>query len=103
MGFLSRKNGLVIDMTIIVDDAGSGDLLFGVVIGAYREETGEFKYDLISVKFFQKIFVEKKYLQESSLITSKLISALKPRPDEEIQVEISPILQSCDPRGGSDR
>ena len=30
-------------MTVIVDDAGSGDLLFGVVVGAYREETKEFK------------------------------------------------------------
>ena len=30
-------------MTLIIDDAGSGDLLFGVVIGIYREETGEFK------------------------------------------------------------
>ena len=36
-------------MTIIVDDAGSGDLLFGIVIGAFREETNEFKYGLVEV------------------------------------------------------
>ena len=40
-------------MTIIVDDAGSGDILFGVIIGAYRVETNEFKYGLVDVKFFQ--------------------------------------------------
>ena len=61
-------------MTVIVDDAGSGDLLHGVVVGAYREETGEFKYDLIDVRFYQEIFREKEYLQESSRVVSKLVS-----------------------------
>ena len=61
-------------MTVIVDDAGSGDLLFGVVVGAYREETGEFKYDLIDVRFYQEIFREKEYLQESSRVVNKLVS-----------------------------
>ena len=50
-------------MTIIVDDAGSGDLLFGVVIGAYREETDQFTYDVIEVSFYQDLFCEKKYFQ----------------------------------------
>ncbi len=71
---------------MIVDDAGSGDLLFGVVIGAYREETGEFKYDLIGVKFYQEIFREKEYLQESSRIVSKLIASFNLRPDEVIHI-----------------
>ena len=57
-------------MTVIVDDAGSGDLLHGVVVGAYREETGEFKYDLIDVRFYQEIFREKEYLQR--ILTSCL-------------------------------
>ena len=73
-------------MTITVDDAGSGDLLFGVVIGAYREETGEFKYDLVDVKFYQDRFSTKEYLQEASRVTSRLIAALKPKPDEEIRL-----------------
>ena len=60
-------------MTIIVDDAGSGDLLFGVVIGAYREETKEFKYDLVDVRFYQHLFCEKAYLQECSRVTSQLV------------------------------
>jgi len=73
-------------LTLIVDDAGSGDLLFGVVVGAYREETGEFKYDLIDVRFYQDIFREKEYLQESSRVVSKLVSKFDLRPDEAIHI-----------------
>lgn len=73
-------------MTVIVDDAGSGDLLFGVVVGAYREETGQFKYDLIDVKFYQEIFREKEYLQESSRIVSKLVAFFDLKPDEVVHI-----------------
>ena len=73
-------------MTLIVDDAGSGDLLFGVVVGAYHEETGEFKYDLIDVRFYQDIFREKEYLQESSRVVSRLVSKFNLKPEEEIHI-----------------
>ncbi len=73
-------------MTLIVDDAGSGDLLFGVVVGAYHEETGQFKYDLIDVRFYQEIFREKEYLQESSRVVSKLVSQFNLDADEEIHI-----------------
>ena len=72
-------------MTIIIDDAGSGDLLFGVVIGAYRIETGEFTYNLVDVKFYQpKLFREKAYLKETTHIVTDLLATLKLKPDEEI-------------------
>jgi CxxC-x17-CxxC domain-containing protein len=74
-------------LTIVVDDAGSGDLLFGVVIGAYREETNEFKYDVLDVRFYQpQLFGEKEYLQESRRIVSKLVSKLALNSEEEIHV-----------------
>jgi CxxC-x17-CxxC domain-containing protein len=73
-------------LTVIVDDAGSGDLLFGVVIGAYREETSEFKYDLIDVRFYQELFCGKEYLQESSRVATKLVESFNPSPDEEIHI-----------------
>jgi len=73
-------------VTIIVDDAGSGDLLFGVVIGAYRQETNDFKYDIIDVHFYQDIFKEKTYLQESSRIVTKLVTLFNPKADEEIHI-----------------
>jgi CxxC-x17-CxxC domain-containing protein len=81
-----RKKERAVYMTLIVDDAGSGDLLFGVIIGIYREETGEFKYDLIDVKFYQDLFCEKKYLKEASLITTRLVDVLQVKPEEEIHV-----------------
>ncbi len=74
-------------MTVIVDDAGSGDLLFGIVIGAYRPETTEFKYDVIPVQFFQpEQYCAKGYLTEASRITSELLAALNAKPDEEVQL-----------------
>jgi CxxC-x17-CxxC domain-containing protein len=74
-------------VTIIVDDAGSGDLLSGVVIGAYREETDEFKYDLIDVRFYQpELFCTKEYLQESLRVVSGLLDKLKVKPEEEIHI-----------------
>jgi hypothetical protein len=73
-------------LTVIVDDAGSGDLLHGVVVGAYREETGEFRYDMIDVKFYQEIFKAKEYLKESSRIAAKLVAHFDPKPEEEIHI-----------------
>jgi len=74
-------------VTIIVDDAGSGDLLFGVVIGAFRVETAEFKYDLVDVKFFQpSLYCEKGYLSESARITTNLTKALNLKPEEEVHL-----------------
>ncbi|MCL2173417.1 MAG: hypothetical protein LBH62_04835 [Nitrososphaerota archaeon] len=75
-----------VNVTVIVDDAGSGDLLFGVIVGAYRPETGDFKYDIIDVSFYQTIFKEKTYLQESSRIVLKLVAALNFKADEEIHI-----------------
>ena len=74
-------------MTLIIDDAGSGDLLHGVVIAAFRDETQEFRYDLIDVKFFQsKRFYQKEYLLQTSRIVSQLVAGLKIKPEEEIHV-----------------
>jgi len=74
-------------MTVTVDDAGSGDLLFGVVIGAFRDETREFTYGIIDVKFFQSSrFYRKEYLKQSSRIVSELLSRLRLGSEEEIHV-----------------
>jgi CxxC-x17-CxxC domain-containing protein len=74
-------------LTIIVDDAGSGDLLFGVVVGAFRLETGEFKYGLIDVKFFQPdLYCKKEYFSESAKITAELLAGLQVKPDEEVHL-----------------
>ena len=64
-------------MTIIIDDAGSGDLLFGVVIGAYNIDNDEFKYDVIDVKYFQSNrFKRKEYLKEATRIVFSILSKM---------------------------
>jgi len=74
-------------VTIIVDDAGSGDLLFGVIIGAFRAETAEFKYDLVDVKFFQpSLYCGKGYLAESARITKELTETIHLKAEEEIHL-----------------
>ncbi len=74
-------------MTVIVDDAGSGDILFGVIIGAYRTETQEFKYSLVDVKFFQPgLYCGKGYLKEATRVTTELLTGLSLKPDEEVHL-----------------
>ena len=74
-------------MTIIIDDAGMGDLLYGVVIAAYRDSTREFRYDIINVKNFQaRLFSRKEYMKQATKIVSKLLSEMKPQANEEIHI-----------------
>ena len=74
-------------MTITIDDAGSGDLLFGVVIGAFRKETQEFRYGIINVKYFKYgQFRRKEYLKESSRVVFQLLNRLKLKSKEEIHI-----------------
>jgi hypothetical protein len=74
-------------LTILIDDAGTGDLLWGVVIGAYQPETEIFLYDLIDVSFFkQGAFEEKVHYEEASKITLRLVERLGLKPDEKIKV-----------------
>ncbi|MFA5363599.1 MAG: hypothetical protein WC325_00260 [Candidatus Bathyarchaeia archaeon] len=74
-------------MTIIMDDAGSGDLLYGVVIGAYHDSGNAFKYEIIDVKYFKsEFFSQKAYLKQCTKIVTKLLDQLKPAPEEEIHM-----------------
>ncbi len=74
-------------MTIIIDDAGVGDLLFGVVIGAYRCETQEFRYELVDVQYFRRPkFRSKEYLKQASRIVFSLLDRLEFEEDEPIQI-----------------
>lgn len=74
-----------VHLTIIIDDAGSGDLLFGVVIGAYNLDNDEFRYDVIDVKYFQlKLFQSKEYLNEVTRIVFSLLSRMNILNTEDI-------------------
>ena len=74
-------------MTILIDDAGSGDILWGVVIGAYRPESDSFIYDLINISFFKnELYKERAYLTEAAKISINLVERLKIRENEKIQI-----------------
>jgi hypothetical protein len=74
-------------LTIVVDDAGIGDLLFGVVIGAFRCETQEFGYEILDVKYFRPPrFGSKDYLRQASRAVFQLLDRFKLDEDEPIQI-----------------
>ena len=74
-------------MTIQIDDAGVGDLLHGVVIGAHRKETSEFHYDLIPVRYFQEPdFKQKLYLKKATELTLLLLDQMKLEENEPVEI-----------------
>ena len=83
-------------MTILIDDAGYGDLLHGAVIGAYRPETDEFIYDLIDVKYFQKpLFGKKEYQLQAGRIAKKLVKRLGLKDGDRIEICQGDILDKA--------
>jgi hypothetical protein len=58
-----------------------------VVIGAFRCETQEFRYDVLDVKYFRyPRFRSKEYLKEASTIVFQLLGKLGLKKDERIQI-----------------
>ena len=83
-------------MTLQIDDAGVGDLLDGVVIGAYRPETSEFAYEIVGVEFFQQPnFGRKAYLEEASRIVMKIIDKMKLTENEPVLICSSYIFEKA--------
>ncbi len=86
-------------MTVQIDDAGVGDLLHGVVVGAHRKETGEFHYDMIPVAYFQHpSFAKKMYLKKASELAEQLLYQMKLGEDEEIEICSSFLFDETRPR-----
>jgi hypothetical protein len=74
-------------LTIVIDDAGVGDLLFGVVIGAFRHETQEFGYEILDVEYFRPPrFGSKDYLKQASRVVFQLLNKFKLNEGEPIQI-----------------
>jgi len=74
-------------LTITIDDAGVGDLLFGVIIGAFREETQEFRYEVLDVKYFRsQRFRRKEYLQQASRVVFRLLGKLRLKAEEPVHI-----------------
>lgn len=70
---------------ILIDDAGSGSLIGGTIIGAMRVETEEYYYDTIPLKYYSPELFEKKiYLDYVIEIGTNLLKKLEVTNDEEI-------------------
>ncbi len=79
---------------IQIDDAGWGSLVSGVLIGAYRTETGEFACDEIPVAFFQgEAFARKAYLEESYGVARRVLDQLRVGKDEPIEICTGYVLE----------
>ncbi len=72
---------------IQIDDAGSGSLLGGTVIGALRVETGDYQYDVIPLEYYQgSNFSQKKYLDYVVNIVENIFANLDVSKEEPIEV-----------------
>lgn len=72
---------------ILIDDAGSGSLIGGTIIGAMRKETEEYHYDIIPLKYYSPdLFNKKEYLDKASSIAVDLLNKLCFSGNEDIQV-----------------
>ena len=80
-------------MTIKIDDAGTGDILYGAVIGAYRPEDDHFIYDMIDVKHFQMpLYKDKTHLEEAKRIAVDLVERLELKEKEKIIICTGDVL-----------
>jgi len=74
-------------LLILIDDAGSGSLIGGTIIGAMRFETNEYFYDTIPLKYYSpELFQKKMYLDCVIDIVEDLFIKLKVDPNEEIYI-----------------
>lgn len=83
-------------MTIEIDDAGTGDILYGVVIGAYRPEDDHFVYDMIDVRYFQEpVYNKKRHLNEARRIALRLVDRLGLKEEEKILICTGDVLNEA--------
>jgi hypothetical protein len=72
---------------IQIDDAGSGSLVGGTCIGALRQETGEFYYEIIPIHLFNKAnFKNKIYIYYTTEVVKNALKKLSVKNREEIQI-----------------
>ncbi|MCK5592686.1 hypothetical protein KAI31_01140, partial [Candidatus Bathyarchaeota archaeon] len=79
-GFLFRKE-------ILIDDAGWGDLILGVVIGALKLPDRRYMERRIPVSSFQPPnFEDKRYLDDAVKIAEEIVEVM--RPDRETRFKV---------------
>ena len=74
-------------MTIQIDDAGYGSLVGPTFIGAYRNETEEFVYGEVALRFFRgAVFRKGEYIREASRVIRSLLDQLDSQPSEMLEI-----------------
>ena len=77
----------IYDKVILIDDAGWGDLILGVVVGALKLPDHRYMERRIPVTAFQPPNFEKKaYLDEAVRIAEEIVNAM--RPDEKTYFKV---------------
>jgi len=92
------------ERVILIDDAGWGDLLLGMVIGAIRPPDPRYMERRISVSSFQPPnFENKKYLGDAVKIADEIIEVMQPEVETKFKVcsgyVLSAIARSLRERG----
>ena len=86
--FLSRKE-------ILIDDAGWGDLILGVVIGALKLPERRYMERRISVSSFQPPnFENKQYLDDAVKIAEEIVEVMQPDRETRFKVCSGYVLSS---------
>jgi len=86
--FVSRKE-------ILIDDAGWGDLILGVVIGALKPPDRRYMERRIPVSSFQPPnFENKKYLDDAVKITDEIVEVMQPEMESSFKVCSGYVLSS---------
>jgi hypothetical protein len=72
---------------IQIDDAGSGSLIGGTCIGALRQETNEFYYEIVPVKYYNKEnFKKKSYIYYTTDVIKNSLKKLNVDKTEPIYI-----------------
>lgn len=83
-------------MTVQIDDAGAGDLLSGVAIGAFRPESKQFAYEMIDVSLFQAPrFSKKPYIAKAAQLVPQLLKQLNLGDNETVEICSSYIFEDA--------
>jgi len=80
---------------ILIDDAGWGDLILGVVIGALKPPDPRYMERRISVSSFQPPnFENKKYLDDTVKIADEIVEVMRPDLETNFKVCSGYVLSS---------
>ena len=90
-----RLDKFIFTKEIVIDDAGWGDLILGVVIGAFKLPDRKYMERRIPVSSFQSLnFKNKKYLADAEKIAEEIFNVMQPDNQTRFKVCSGYVLSS---------